>query len=111
MILSSVVFHFTVSGGRSANSDDDRKPNLEEDMCSEGSGAGMPSDTPRIGTEELLAEAAMRSALAAEKQAEAMAQAVDLLRDLVSILRERPPTHMVPAPAPPPPLQHHHHRL
>lgn len=80
-------------------------------MCSEGSAAGMTSDTPRIGTEELLAEAAMRSALAAEKQAEAMAQAVDLLRDLVSILRERPTAHMVPAPAPPPPLQHHHHRL
>ncbi|XP_028160553.1 uncharacterized protein LOC135077085 [Ostrinia nubilalis] len=97
-------------GGRGANSDDDRKPNLDEDMCSEGSAAGMTSDGPRIGTEELLAEAAMRSALAAEKQAEAMAQAVDLLRDLVSILRERPPAHMA-QPAPPPPLQHHHHRL
>lgn len=31
----------------------------------------------------------MRSALAAEKQAEAVAQAVDLLRDLLALLRDR----------------------
>lgn len=79
-------------------------------MCSEGSGAGLTADAPRLATEELLAEAAMRSALAAEKQAEAMAQAVDLLRDLVALLRAAPP-HLAPAPAPPPPPLHHHHRL
>lgn len=82
-------------------------------MCSEGS-APAP-DAPRLATEELLAEAAMRSALAAEKQAEAVAQAVDLLRDLLALLRER---HAPPAPHPQhaphehlAPLQHHHHRL
>lgn len=61
------------SGGgvrRGSHSDEERKPSLalDEDACSEGSGDA------RLGTEELLAEAAMRSALAAEKQAEAVAQ-------------------------------------
>lgn len=90
-----------------SHSDEDRKPALlEDDMCSEGSGAGGAADAPRLSTEELLAEAAMRSALAAEKQAEAVAQAVELLRDLLAVLRERapPPEHALQ------PL-HHHHRL
>ncbi|XP_073965463.1 uncharacterized protein isoform X2 [Choristoneura fumiferana] len=93
---------------RQSHSDDERKPTLDDDMCSEGSaGQTAPGET-RLSTEELLAEAAMRSALAAEKQAEAVAQGVELLRDLVAILRERP----LPAPAPPPEhLMHHHHRL
>ncbi|XP_045495439.1 uncharacterized protein LOC123694154 [Colias croceus] len=98
-----------VGGGQS---DEERKPSLDDDMYSEGSGA---APEPRLATEELLAEAAMRTALAAEKQAEAVAQAVELLRDLVALLRERAPP---PAPAPPPPphehalaMQHHHHRL
>ncbi|XP_013188445.1 uncharacterized protein LOC106133304 [Amyelois transitella] len=78
-------------------SDEERKP-LEEDMCSEGS-----EPAPRLGGEELLAEAAMRQALAAEKQAEAVTQAVELLRELVSVVKERvlPPDH----------LALHHHRL
>lgn len=95
---------------RASHSDDERKPALlDDDMCSEGS-APAPSDAPRLSTEELLAEAAMRSALAAEKQAEAVAQAVDLLRDLLALMRERhaPPQlaheHLAP-------MQHHHHRL
>lgn len=59
---------------RGSHSDEERKPSLalDEDACSEGSGGGA-HDT-RLATEELLAEAAMRSALAAEKQAEAVAQ-------------------------------------
>lgn len=76
MQLSLIKSIFVVSlaaGGRGANSDEDRKPTLEDDMCSEGSGA-QASDAPRLATEELLAEAAMRQALAAEKQAEAVAQ-------------------------------------
>ncbi|CAF4864207.1 uncharacterized protein LOC125048731 [Pieris napi] len=87
-----------VSGGAAA-SDEERKA-LDEDMCSEGSAP--------LATDELLAEAAMRTALAAEKQAEAVVHAVDLLRDLVTLLRERPP-------APPPAthdhlaMQHQHH--
>ncbi|CAK1586562.1 unnamed protein product [Parnassius mnemosyne] len=75
-------------GGRGgSNSDEERKPTLDDDMFSEGSGAAAGEG--RLSTEELLAEAAMRSALAAEKQAEAVTQAVDLLRDLVTLLRER----------------------
>ncbi|XP_038223558.1 uncharacterized protein LOC119840853 [Zerene cesonia] len=96
--------------GSGGQSDEERKPTLDDDMYSEGSGAAAE---PRLATEELLAEAAMRTALAAEKQAEAVAQAVELLRDLVSLLRERAPP---PAAAPPPhehtlAMQHHHHRL
>ncbi|XP_026499922.1 uncharacterized protein LOC113403557 [Vanessa tameamea] len=104
-----------------SHSDEERKPALDEDMYSEGSGTGA-ADAPRLATEELLAEAAMRSALAAEKQAEAVAQAVELLRDLVVLLRERTaPVAPAHAPshaphAPPAPdhalaMQHHHHRL
>lgn len=107
-----------------SHSDEERKPHLDEDMYSEGSGAGA-TDAPRLATEELLAEAAMRSALAAEKQAEAVTQAVELLRDLVGLLRERAPAaplaphppHAPHAPHPPPApdhalaMQHHHHRL
>ncbi|CAH2091558.1 unnamed protein product [Euphydryas editha] len=103
-----------------SHSDEERKPHLDEDMYSEGSGAGA-TDGPRLATEELLAEAAMRSALAAEKQAEAVTQAVVLLRDLVVLLRERTepvPSHVLPhaSHAPPAPdhtlaMQHHHHRL
>lgn len=65
---------------RGSHSDEERKPTpLEDDMCSETSGAGGlggagEGGAPRLATEELLAEAAMRSALAAEKQAEAVAQ-------------------------------------
>ncbi|CAH2039952.1 unnamed protein product, partial [Iphiclides podalirius] len=93
------------AGRGGSNSDEERKPALDDDMYSEGSGAA--GGEGRLGTEELLAEAAMRSALAAEKQAEAVTQAVDLLRDLVALLRERsqpahahahahaaPPTHV-----------------
>ncbi|CAK1550865.1 unnamed protein product [Leptosia nina] len=107
---SQSVSSSAVGGGAS---DEERKPPLEEDMFSE-SGA-----EPRLATEELLAEAAMRTALAAEKQAEAVVQAVDLLRDLVSLLRDRAAT-VTPAqhPGHPPPaeltlaMQHqHHHRL
>ncbi|XP_014368657.2 uncharacterized protein LOC106718959 [Papilio machaon] len=76
------------SGRGGSNSDEERKPVLEDDMYSEGSGGAAGGD-PRLGTEELLAEAAMRSALAAEKQAEAVTQAVDLLRDIVALMRER----------------------
>ncbi|XP_050351929.1 uncharacterized protein LOC126774442 isoform X2 [Nymphalis io] len=100
-----------------SHSDEERKPALDEDMYSEGSGAGA-ADAPRLATEELLAEAAMRSALAAEKQAEAVAQAVELLRDLVVLLRERTapvaPSHAPHAPPAPDhalAMQHHHHRL
>ncbi|XP_048004121.1 uncharacterized protein LOC125240293 isoform X2 [Leguminivora glycinivorella] len=93
------------SSGRRQSSDDDRKPGVDDDMCSEGS---APATEGKLSTEELLAEAAMRSALAAEKQAEAVAQGVELLRDLVAILRERP----LAAPSlPPEHLMHHHHRL
>ncbi|XP_063392413.1 uncharacterized protein LOC134677898 [Cydia fagiglandana] len=93
------------SSGRRQSSDDDRKPGVDDDMCSEGS---APATEGKLSTEELLAEAAMRSALAAEKQAEAVAQGVELLRDLVAILRERP----LAAPTlPPEHLMHHHHRL
>lgn len=105
----------TATGGarRGSHSDEERKPTLlDDDMCSEGSGAGQGAGDARLSTEELLAEAAMRSALAAEKQAEAVAQAVDLLRDLVALLRER--REVVHAPHHPDhlaPLQHHHHRL
>ncbi|KAJ8713243.1 hypothetical protein PYW07_013613 [Mythimna separata] len=100
------------SGARRASqSDDERKPALlEDDMCSEGSAA--PPDAPRLSTEELLAEAAMRSALAAEKQAEAVTQAVELLRDLLALLRERPAALHPHAPHEHlAPMQHHHHRL
>lgn len=102
----------SASGRRASHSDEERKPALlDDDMCSEGSGG----PEPRPATEELLAEAAMRSALAAEKQAEAVAQAVDLLRDLLALLRERrePPPHAHPHALPEhlAPLQHHHHRL
>lgn len=109
-----------------SHSDEERKPALlDDDMYSEGSGAGT-GDAPRLATEELLAEAAMRSALAAEKQAEAVAQAVELLRDLVALLRDRtapaappPAPHAAPHAAPHPAaapdhalaMQHHHHRL
>ncbi|CAH0694389.1 unnamed protein product [Spodoptera exigua] len=72
-------------GRRASQSDDERKPALEDDACSDSS---APPGA-RLATEELLAEAAMRSALAAEKQAEAVAQAVDLLRDLLALLRDR----------------------
>ncbi|OWR54731.1 uncharacterized protein LOC116772272 [Danaus plexippus] len=104
-----------------SHSDEEHKPALDEDMYSEGSGVGG-GDAPRLATEELLAEAAMRSALAAEKQAEAVTQAVELLRDLVTLLRDRPPAlpqhtlppHAAPHAAPPDhtlSMQHHHHRL
>ncbi|XP_068618689.1 uncharacterized protein [Battus philenor] len=89
-------------GGRGgSNSDEERKPVLDDDMYSEGSGAA--GGDARLSTEELLAEAAMRSALAAEKQAEAVAQAVDLLRDMVTLMRERVhvPTHAQPSHGPP----------
>ncbi|XP_072947145.1 uncharacterized protein [Epargyreus clarus] len=107
-----------------SDADEDRKPALDDDMYSEGS-AG--ADGARLSTEELLAEAAMRSALAAEKQAEAVSQAVELLRELLAVLRDRAPfpphphahAHQPLAPhaAPAPPdhtlgmQQHHHHRL
>ncbi|XP_023934574.1 uncharacterized protein LOC112043406 [Bicyclus anynana] len=84
------------AGALLADEADERK--LDEDAYSEQECA----DAPRLATEELLAEAAMRSALAAEKQAEAVAQGVELLRELVALLRERAPEH---AGAP------HHHRL
>lgn len=62
--------------------EEERKPlalalSPEEDMCSEeggGGGGGAPPD--RLAADELLAEAAMRQALAAEKQAEAVAQVI-----------------------------------
>ncbi|CAH0760900.1 unnamed protein product [Diatraea saccharalis] len=79
------------SSGRGAASDEERKPTADDDMCSEGSGAGGAGGVGGAGAgaglapEDLLAEAAMRTALAAEKQAEAVAQAVDLLRDLVQV--------------------------
>lgn len=107
---------------RPSNSDEERKPQLDDDMRSEesgagtGTGTGIGTDPPRLSTEELLAEAAMRSALAAEKQAEAVAQAVDLLRDLLALLRHRdsaahppPHPHLEHALQPLQPL--HHHRL
>lgn len=106
----------TACGGRRAShsDSDERKPALD-DMRSEPSPA---PDASRLATDELLAEAAMRSALAAEKQAEAVAQAVELLRDLLALLRERAPPPPPPAPhalhAPHDhlaPMQHHHHRL
>ncbi|XP_026755965.2 uncharacterized protein LOC113515871 [Galleria mellonella] len=136
------------SGRHCSHSDEERKPSLlDDDMCSEGStgggagGGGAGGDSARVSTEEVLAEAAMRSALAAEKQAEAVTQAVDLLRELLALLRERPAPAPAPAPpgaaplqplhahahaahvphaphaphAPPDhalaPMQHHHHRL
>ncbi|VVC87711.1 uncharacterized protein LOC126976541 [Leptidea sinapis] len=102
------------SSGCVSDDADDRRPADEDDMASEGSGHGEP----RLSTEELLAEAAMRTALAAEKQAEAVVQAVDLLRELVAAMRERAPPPQ-PPPQPPPHLaphdhalaMHHHHRL
>ncbi|XP_026331971.1 uncharacterized protein LOC113239263 [Hyposmocoma kahamanoa] len=110
------------SGGvrRGSHSDEERKPSLalDDDACSEGSGAG--AHDARLATEELLAEAAMRSALAAEKQAEAVAQGVELLRELVALVRERGLSAPV-APGPPVAVAHgheqlhaplhHHHRL
>lgn len=98
-----------------SHSDDERKPALlDDDMCSEGS-APAPAYAPGLSTEELLAEAAMRSALAAEKQAEAVAQAVDLLRDLLALMRERQapphPQHAALSHEHLAPMQHHHHRL
>lgn len=137
------------SGGvrRGSHSDEERKPSLalDEDACSEGSGGG--AHDARLATEELLAEAAMRSALAAEKQAEAVAQVrtsaarstghccsrdgrmtsdvlqgVELLRELVALVRERGLSAPVAVAQGPPvavahgheqlhaPL-HHHHRL
>ncbi|XP_022830215.1 uncharacterized protein LOC111359023 [Spodoptera litura] len=68
---------------RASQSDDERKPALDDDA------SDCSAPAARLATEELLAEAAMRSALAAEKQAEAVAQAVELLRDLLALLRER----------------------
>lgn len=65
---------------RAPGSDEERKPTpLSDDMCSEasggaGGGGGAGGDAPRPATDELLVEAAMRTALAAEKQAEAVAQ-------------------------------------
>lgn len=109
------ALYFTATGGgrHGSHSDEERKPTLlDDDMCSEGSGVGQTGTDGRLSTEELLAEAAMRSALAAEKQAEAVSQAVDLLRDLVTLLRERNGTQHAPhVPEHLAPLQHHHHRL
>lgn len=64
------------AGGGTSDSEERKHSPLEPDMCSEGAGgaAGGGGEAPRLATEELLAEAAMRSALAAEKQAEAVAQ-------------------------------------
>ncbi|XP_049874392.1 uncharacterized protein LOC126372612 [Pectinophora gossypiella] len=96
---------------RASPSDDERKPTLDDDVCSDTS---MAAEGARLSTEELLAEAAMRSALAAEKQAETIAQGVELLRELVGLVRERVPLAAQPAPHMPLDhhhLQHHHHRL
>ncbi|XP_045766373.1 uncharacterized protein LOC123868070 isoform X2 [Maniola jurtina] len=82
-------------------SDEERRG--DDDMYSEAEGA-PGEQAPRLATEELLAEAAMRSALAAEKQAEAVAQGVELLRELLTLLRER-------AAPPPETTLLHHHRL
>lgn len=109
---SNCVSH-TPRGG--SHSDEDHKLTpLDDDMRSDTS-VPSTSDAPRPSTEELLAEAAMRSALAAEKQAESVAQAVDLLRDIVTLLRERnhqqsqppPQTHQEPTVQ----VYQHHHRL
>lgn len=81
-----------------AGGDEDRKP-LTSDEPEEG-----PTDCEGVGTEELLAEAAMRSALAAEKQAEAVVQGVELLRELVSLWRSSNVIH-------PEHSLHQHHRL
>lgn len=102
----------TGGGRRGSHSDEERKPALlDDDMCSEGSAGQAAAGDSRLSTEELLAEAAMRSALAAEKQAEAVAQAVELLRDLVALLRERREPQHAPHAEHLAPLQHHHHRL
>ncbi|XP_053606949.1 uncharacterized protein LOC128673245 isoform X2 [Plodia interpunctella] len=103
-ILSSGGRETGAGAGRGSQSDEERKP-LEEELESETSGAGSA-----LGGAELLAEAAMRQALAAEKQAEAVTQAVELLRELVSVVKER----VLPPPPPPAPdhlAMHHHHRL
>ncbi|XP_039755437.1 uncharacterized protein LOC120630314 isoform X2 [Pararge aegeria] len=73
------------SGARGAGAalSDEADERRDDDAYSEQECA----DAPRLATEELLAEAAMRSALAAEKQAEAVAQGVELLRELVALLR------------------------
>ncbi|KAI5644223.1 hypothetical protein NE865_03876 [Phthorimaea operculella] len=108
-------------GGRlNSHSDDEREQKfmvggragagmgMEEDACSDtslGGGGGGVEGGARLSTEELLAEAAMRTALAAEKQAEAVAQGVELLRELVGVVRAGLP----PAPPPPPPPQHAPH--
>ncbi|CAB3259495.1 unnamed protein product [Arctia plantaginis] len=112
-IFNSSGRESTGGGRRGSHSDEERKPALlDDDMCSEGSAGQAGTGDSRLSTEELLAEAAMRSALAAEKQAEAVAQAVDLLRDLVALLRERREPQHVPHVADHlAPLQHHHHRL
>ncbi|GBP15830.1 hypothetical protein EVAR_94002_1 [Eumeta japonica] len=105
---------------RNSHSDEERKPAFaEEDMGSadEGAGGGGDGDGEggtRLSTEELLAEAAMRSALAAEKQAEAVTQAVELLRDLVAIIRRDSSalvqvTHVAPPEHTLQPLQHAPH--
>lgn len=102
--------------------DDERECKGEDASLGSGESAGEEEAGAGAGagsTEELLAEAAMRAALAQEKTAEAAGQAVQLLRELVGLLRAAPPTPAA-APAPAPPLHHadhllhhapHHHRL
>ncbi|XP_041987432.1 uncharacterized protein LOC121739155 [Aricia agestis] len=98
-------------GGCTQVEEEGKSSTLEDDMVSEAEGGD--AGNARLSTEEVLAEAAMRSALAAERQAETVVRGVTLLRELTDLLRAA-----LPPPAPPPAaldptlaLHHHHHRM
>ncbi|CAG9087294.1 unnamed protein product [Plutella xylostella] len=93
------------NASRNSHSDEDRRATQEDETWSDGEGI---SEAAGVATEELLAEAAMRTALAAEKQAESVSQAVELLRELVGILRPRPPPPAPPQPEPTTLILHQH---